>query len=185
MLLGLLAGVHNLPFLPILGFQGTDYMKIRPDLKTVRDPYSGHEYVVVPPIRPDVALIHGRRGERQGGVVTLGARTDRLLAMAAKKTIAQVEELVDADELRPERDEVYIAGIHIDAVVVAPGGAHPTACPGRYPIDERHLEEYITAAKDEAAFRAYVERYIIGPQDQETYLRLTGFLPYGGNDPSL
>ena len=69
-------------------------MTIRDDLKTVKDPYSGEDYVVVPPIVPDVAVIHGLKGDRFGGVTVLGARNDRLLATAARKTIAGVEALV-------------------------------------------------------------------------------------------
>lgn len=176
--MGLLAGVHNLPFIPVLGLRGSDYMKIRPDLKTLRDPYTKGEYVVVPPIIPDVALIHCRRGDRLGGVVTLGGRTDRLLAMAARKTIAQVEALVETDDLLPARDEVYVAGIHIDGVVVAPGGAHPTACPGRYETDEGHMKEYLQAAKTPGDFKEYLEKYVYGPPDLDAYLRVVGFDPH-------
>ena len=94
-------------------------MKIRDDLKTVKDPYSGEDYVVVPPIIPDVAVIHGLKGDRFGGVTVLGARNDRLLATAARKTIAVVEALVEPDEVLPGLQEVYVAPLHIDAVVVS------------------------------------------------------------------
>ncbi len=154
--------------------RGTDYLKIRPDMKTLRDPYGGGEYVVVPPLRPDVAVIHGRRGDREGGVVVLGGRTDRLLALAAKRTIAQVEELVAPKRLRPYQDEVYIAPIHIDAVVVAPGGAHPTACPGKYDLDDGHLQEYLASAQDPDSFDRYVKRCITGPENHEAYLKEVG-----------
>ena len=175
MLLGLQAGVHNLPFIPVFGFLGSDYMKIRPDLKTVKDPYTGIEYVVVPPIMPDVAVIHATRGERGGGVTTRSDRNDRMLAMAAKKTIAVVEELVDPDRLLPGPHEVYVAAVHIDAVVPAPGGAHPTGCPGLYGIDERHITAYVAAAREEESFQQYLEKYILAPKDHSAYLATLGF----------
>lgn len=175
MLLGLQAGVHNLPFIPVFGFLDSDYLRIRPDLKTLKDPYSGIEYVVVPPIRPDWAVIHATKGDRYGGITTLSARSDRLLAMASHKTIAVIEALVEPDEVLPGLHEVYCAPVHIDVVVLAPGGAHPTGCPGRYDIDAAHMTAYATAAKDETSFRQYLETYILAPKDHEEYLAKVGF----------
>lgn len=150
-------------------------MKIREDFKVVKDPYSGEDYVVVPPISPDIAVIHALKGDRYGGVTVLGDRNDRLLATAAKKTIAVVEALVEPDEVLPGLHEVYVAPLHIDAVVWAPGGAHPTACPGRYEVDAAHIMTYIAAAKDEASFRTYLDTYIVGPSDHDAYLKAVGF----------
>jgi len=150
-------------------------MKIRDDLKVVRDPYSGKDYVVVPPVIPDVAVIHAVRGDRFGGITTIASRNDRLLAMAARTTIAVVEELVEPDEVLPGLQEVYVAPIHIEAVVLAAGGAHPTSCPGRYPVDAEHIRTYLEAARDEAAFREYLDVYILEPQDHSAYLRKVGF----------
>jgi len=173
--LGLQAGVHNLPFIPVLGFIHSDLMKVRRDLKTVRDPYSGNEYVVVLPIIPDVAIIHAAKGSRSGEIVTDATRNDRLLAMAAKKTIAVVEELVEPGAVLPGRQEVFVAAVHVDAVVLAPGGAHPTACPGTYETDAAHIREYVVASKDEQGFRAYLEKYIFGPADHKRYLKIANF----------
>jgi glutaconate CoA-transferase subunit A len=173
--LGLQAGVHNLPFIPVFGFLDSDYLRIRPDLKKIKDPYGGMEYVVVPPIRPDWAVIHATRGDRFGGVTTLIDRNDRLLAMASHKTIAVIEELVEPDQVLPGLREVYVAPVHIDAVVVARGGAHPTGCPGRYDIDAAHMSAYVAAARDETSFRRYLEEYILGPKDHEEYLAKVGF----------
>jgi len=159
----------------VIGFLGTDYMKIRDDLKVVQDPYSGEDYVVVPPVVPDVAVIHALKGDRFGGVTVLGARNDRLLATAARKTIAVVEELLEPDEVLPGLQEVYVSPIHVDAVVVAPGGAHPTECPGRYGTDAAHIMTYMAAAKDEASFRKYLDTYILGPADHAAYLDAVGF----------
>lgn len=175
MLLGLQAGVHNLPFIPVFGFLDSDYLRIRPDLKTLRDPYTDIEYVVVPPIIPDWAIIHATRGDRNGGIITLSARNDRLLAMAARKTIAVVEDLVKSDQVLPGLHEVYCAPAHIDVVVVAPRGAHPTGCPGHYDIDSVHMAAYVAAAKDESSFRRYLETYILAPKDHAEYLTKVGF----------
>jgi len=154
-------------------------MKIRDDLKIVRDPYSGKDYVVVPPIIPDVAVVHAVKGDRFGGLTTIASREDRLLAMAARTTIAVVEQLVEPDEVLPGLQEVYVAPLHIDAVVPAAGGAHPTSCPGRYPVDAEHIRTYLEAARDEAAFQEYLDRYILEPEDHSAYLRKVGFSSHG------
>jgi glutaconate CoA-transferase, subunit A len=145
----------------------------------VKDPYTGIEYVVVPPIMPDWGVIHGTKGDRGGGVTTLSARNDRLLAMASRKTIAVIEELVEPDQVLPGLHEVYIAPAHIDAVVLAPGGAHPTGCPGRYAIDASHMMAYVAAAKDDVTFQQYLETYIFAPGNHHEYLKKVGFKPNG------
>lgn len=150
----------------------SDYMKIRQDIVVMKDPYSGDEYAVVPPIVPDVAVIHAFLGDRTGAVVTDSFRNDRLLATAAKKTIAVVEELVDEDDVVAGKFGVYVSAVHIDAVVVAPGGAHPTACRERYGPDLAHLGEYMEASKTDETFKAYLDKYITGPKDHEEYLEI-------------
>lgn len=130
--------------------------------------------MVIPPIIPDVAIIHATKGDRFGGVTTLSRRDDRLLARAAKKTIAVVEEILEPDQVLPERDEVYISPVHVDAVVLARYGAHPTGCPGRYGVDANHINMYMKASKDERSFRQYLDDYICGPKDHDDYLRKAG-----------
>lgn len=136
----------------------------------MKDPYTGHDYAVVPAIVPDVAVIHAFMGDRTGAVVTDSSRNDRLLAMAARKTIAVVEELVDPDDLMPGKFGIYVSPLHIDAVVVAPQGAHPTGCRSRYELDCLHMLAYIEASKQEDSFASYLQKYIIEPKNHEQYL---------------
>ena len=138
------------------------------------DPFSGDDYVVVPAVKPDAAIVHGFVGDRFGGVVLDSTRNDRLLAMAAKKTIVVVEKIVEPEEVLCGPHGVYLSAIHVDAVVEAPGGAHPTGCRGHYPMDAGHLFAYMEAAKDEAAFKEYLDRFILGPANHDEYLDLVG-----------
>ncbi len=163
-----------MPFTPVLGVFNTSYMDILKDYAVMKDPFTGHDYVVVPAVVPDIAVVHGFVGDRHGGVVLDSGRNDRLLAMAAKKTIVVVEKLAEPDDVIPGRHGVYLAPIHVDAVVHAPKAAHPTACLDHYPMDEGHLFGYMEAAKDETAFREYLDKYITGPADHAGYLDLVG-----------
>ena len=136
------------------------------------DPYSGNDYVIVPPIVPDVSVIHAFKGDRFGSVIVDSTRNDRLLAMAGKKTIAVVEALVEPDDLLPGHHGVFVSKLHVDAVVVAPKGAHPTACMGHYKMDTDHLAEYVEAAKKKETFQVYLDKYILAPDTHEDYLAL-------------
>ena len=59
--------------------------------------------------------------------------------------------------------------------MVADGGAHPTACPGKYETDYKHLDAYVAASKDEDLFQQYLDQYIFGPKDHEEYLEKVRF----------
>src|SRR6266478_3404961 len=58
------AGVMNVPFAPVRGLLGTDYMKIRPDFLRMANPYDPEEEIaLVPALTPDVAVFHGFRAD--------------------------------------------------------------------------------------------------------------------------
>jgi glutaconate CoA-transferase, subunit A len=160
-----------LPFFPVLGFAGTDYEKVREDFRKVADPYSGEEIFVVPPIRPDWAVIHAIRGDEAGNVVCSALESDRLAALAAKRTIVTVEEILPSERLVASPGEIFLSSLHIDMAVVAPRGAHPSACVHIYGIDRPHVEEYMAASKSEAGFAAYLSKYVLGTTEEE-YIRL-------------
>ncbi|MBC7105756.1 MAG: hypothetical protein H5T97_07440 [Firmicutes bacterium] len=148
----------GLPFMPVRGLIGTDYLRIRPDFKVIRNPYGEDELVAIPAIRPRLALIHGFRADRYGNVLTDKRESDPLLARAAERTVASVEEIVS--EVVPERDRVVIPGIYVDAVVHLPGGAGPTACPGYYDVDDGEIQRYLSAARSPETFRQYLAEFV-------------------------
>ncbi len=161
----------NVPFVPVRGLLGTDYMKVRPDFKEIRNPYDPAEPIaIVPAIAPDVAVFHGFQGDRHGNVVASAAADAKLIAQAARRTIATVEELVDGDLAAMPVKGALVPGIHVTAIVHAPRGAHPTSCHGRYGVDRAHLLEYIEAGRADATFKAYLDRYVLGTRDHAEYL---------------
>lgn len=161
----------NVPFVPVRGLLGTDYMRVRPDFKEIANPYDPAERIaLVPAIAPDVAVFHGWQGDRSGNVVTSAASDARLIAQASRRVIATVEELVDGDLARQPVRGALVTGIHVTAVAPAPRGAHPTACHGRYPVDREHLRRYMEAAASDATFKAYLDRYVLGTRDHAEYL---------------
>lgn len=86
----------------------------------------GKEYILEKPIRPDYAFIVGYRADKLGNLVYLGTyRTDQpVMAMAAKVTIAEVDDIVEVGEIDPEH--VVTPGIFVDRIVKIPEGAFGT-----------------------------------------------------------
>ena len=161
----------NVPFAPVRGLLGTDYMKIRPDFLRIANPYNPAEDIaLVPALAPDVAVFHGFRGDRFGNVVTTGTTDAKLIAQAARRAIATVEEGADGNLADEPHTGVLVPGIHLSAVVHAPRGAHPTSCAGYYGDDGEHLRAYMRAAASDAGFRAYLEEYVLGTRDHAGYL---------------
>ncbi len=165
----------NVPFVPVRGLLHTDYMRVRPDFLEMRNPYDPAEPIaVVPAIAPDVAVFHGLRGDHAGNVITTVTTDAKLIAQAARRVVATVEEVVDGDLAREPHVGALVPGIHVTAVVRAPHGAHPTGCAGRYGDDADHIREYLRAAQADDTFRAYLERYVRGTRDHADYLREVG-----------
>ena len=165
----------NVPFVPVRGLLCTDYMKVRPDFRVLANPYDPREEVaLVPAIAPDVAVFHGIRGDRHGNVITSGVLDAKLIAQASRRAVATVEEISEGDLTREPHTGVLVPGIHVSAVVHAPRGAHPTAFEGKYPVDADHVREYVKAAESDAAFAAWLERYVYGVPDHAAYLKRVG-----------
>src|SRR5512139_3319398 len=63
---GLRAQAAGVGFMPGRGWLGTDLPSLRPDVRTVIDPYSGEELIAFPALHPDVAVIHALRADSDG-----------------------------------------------------------------------------------------------------------------------
>jgi glutaconate CoA-transferase subunit A len=169
------AGVMNIPFVPVRGLLCTDYMKVRPDFRVLANPYDPREQIaLVPAIAPDVAVFHGIRGDRHGNVITSGVLDAKLIAQASRRAVATVEEISEGDLTREPHTGVLVPGIHVSAVVHAPRGAHPTAFEGKYSMDAEHVREYVKAAGSDAAFAAWLDRYVYEVPDHAAYLERVG-----------
>lgn len=74
-------------------------------------------FALEPALRPDVALVRAARGDRHGNLVFRRAARNfnPLCAMAARFTVAEVEELVEPGRLDP--DEIHLPGVYVDRVL--------------------------------------------------------------------
>jgi len=60
------AGATGMPFYPLRSYVGTDLPRVNERIRFVPDPYGGEPVAVVPPLHPDVAIIHAQRADAQG-----------------------------------------------------------------------------------------------------------------------
>src|SRR3989304_2830275 len=116
--------------MPTRGVIGTDYLKVRPDFKVLRNPYGDDDLVVVPAVNPAIAIFHAFRADREGNVIADRNQNNWLLAQAAEQVIVTVEEIVQPGDLIRESFDSVVSSIHINAIVHTPAGAHPTLCRG-------------------------------------------------------
>jgi glutaconate CoA-transferase subunit A len=168
------AAEFGLPFLPVRGVKGSDIRRLHPEYGEVTCPFTGETLVAVPPLRPDVALLHASLGDRRGNLhLEQPYVLDERFAAASRHVVATVDRLASIDE-------VAAAGITIPAHLVAavaevPYGAHPTSCYPGYAYDRAHLAEYVGAAqRGGEGLSRYLERYVTGAPTEEAYRKLIG-----------
>ena len=153
--LGLRAQMAGIGFMPGRAWLGTDLPRLRPDVATIRDPYSGEELMAFPAIRPDVAVIHALQADPHGNARIGDNRgIDEELALTADLVIVTTEEIV------PELNKADLVAPFVDIVVLAPRGAAPTSCHPLYPLDGQALLEYTEQVNEPASFAAYLERWL-------------------------
>ena len=127
MIKGLEAARWGLPFAQFMGPTGSDIIKEAPELyKTINCPFTGKELTAIQAIVPDVAVIHAQRADEQGNVQIVGTSASDLdMAMAAKKTIVTVEEIISGDEIRSNKSATKLFRTDVDMVIHCPFGASP------------------------------------------------------------
>ena len=175
LLRGLKASAAGLDFFPLPGgIMGVDVVQLNPEFfKTIEDPFTGKKVVVVPPIRPDLAVIHVSKCDAYGNGREAGHVQD-LLHFASNKVIVTTEEIVPLEDTMANYTDVTIFGRLVDAVVEVPYGAHPGECHGCYQMDENHLREYQKAGHAETTFKAYLDEYVYEVKNQAEYLDKVG-----------
>ena len=80
--------------------------------------FDGRQYVLEEAIVTDFALVRATRGDRMGNLVydASSRNFNPLVAAAGRITIAEIEELVEPGQIRPE--DVHTPGIFVQRVIV-------------------------------------------------------------------
>jgi glutaconate CoA-transferase subunit A len=153
------AGAANLPFGVLRGYEGGDLPQ-RTRVARIACPFTGEQLAAVPAHRPDVGIVHAQQADRHGNVQLWGITgVQKETVLASKRSIVTVEEIVDELELRP--GGVVIPGWVIDAVCLAPGGAHPSYTHGYYDRDNDFYRTWDEISRDRDRFREWMRRHVL------------------------
>ena len=144
------AGAANLPFAVLRGYAGND-LAAHTRVATVTCPFTGEELAAVPAHRPDVGIVHAQQADRHGNVQLWGITgVQKEVVLASARTLVTVEEIVD--ELEPRPGAIVIPGWVIDAVAVAPRGAHPSYAHGYYDRDNDFYVRWDEISRERETF---------------------------------
>jgi len=173
---GLRAAAMRVDFLPCRAGLGSAITDNNPDIATVASPYSDEQYLAMPALKLDIALLHANRADARGNAQYLGPDWffDDLFAMAADKTFVSCERVVEPGDFLKEGPEstIRIPRMYTDGVVEAPYGAHFTHCVPDYQRDEVIQKAYADSAKSPEAWAEFRATYIDIPEAD--YRRVIG-----------
>jgi glutaconate CoA-transferase subunit A len=155
------AGAAGLPCAVFRGYRGSDLPGVSPHIRFVTCPFSGEELACVPSIRPDVALVHAQKADREGNVLIEGiVGVQKEAVLSARRSVATVEEIVDDFGARSS-NAVILPAWTLSAVALAPGGARPSYAHGYYTRDNAFYIEWDEIARDRDRFQAWMQRNVL------------------------
>jgi glutaconate CoA-transferase subunit A len=164
------AGAADLPFAVLRGYVGTELVGRTPTIASVACPFTGEELAAVPARRPDVGIVHVQQADRRGNVQLWGIPgVQKEVVLASRRTIVTVEEVVDELELRP--GGIVLPAWVVDAVSVAPGGAHPSYAHGFYERDNDFYLRWDEISRDRDRFADWMQRHVLDTADVTEYHR--------------
>ena len=169
------AGAARLPFFPLRSYFETDLPKANPLIRPIESPYGDGTVYAVPPLRPDVSIIHAQRASAGGDTQVWGLLgCQKEAAFAAERVIVVVEQIVDEAVIRADPNRTIIPGLIVDAVVHEPLGAHPSYVQGMYDRDNRFYLDWDPISRDEAATQAWLAEWVHGVAGRAEYVEKLG-----------
>ena len=169
------AGASNLPFFPIRSYFETDLPKANPLIRPIESPYGDGIVYAVPPLRPDVTIVHAQRASANGDTQVWGLLgCQKEAAFAADRVIVVVEEVVPDEVIRADPNRTIIPGLIVDAVVVEPWGAHPSYVQGAYDRDNRFYLDWDPISRDETATQVWLREWVHGLAGRSEYVEKLG-----------
>ena len=161
------AGAAHLPFGVLRGYRGGD-LSARSRVATIVCPFTGEKLAAVPSLRPDVGIVHAQQADRSGNVQLWGITgVQKETVLASARAIVTVEEVVD--RLAPKPGGVVLPAWVVDAVCLAPRGAHPSYAHGYYDRDNDFYVAWDAISRDRERFRDWMQRHVLETADVTEY----------------
>jgi glutaconate CoA-transferase subunit A len=170
------AGASNLPFFPIRSYYESDIPGVNANIVPMTSPYEdGTQVYVVPPLQPDVAIVHAQRADEHGDAQIWGLLgCQKEAAFAAKRVIVVVEEVVPEATIRRDPNRTVIPSAVVDAVVEEPFACHPSFAQGYYDRDNAFYLEWDRIARDPETLRGWLDEWVYGLANHREYVERFG-----------
>jgi glutaconate CoA-transferase subunit A len=169
--LGLQAAAMGVPFLPTRTIKGNDFAETEP-FKPVHCPFTDEKLIAVRALRPDIAILHAQRADRDGNAHVWGNfGVMREAAMAAKKVIVTCEEIVDHDVILADPNRTMIPGFVVSSVVHEPFGSFPSPAQGYARRDDDFYFEYHRASRTRDGFEQWLREWVLGVDNHRAFLQ--------------
>lgn len=173
--LALHAGSMGIPFIPTKSLLGTGMMSGEHAFKEMVCPYTKEKLALVPALKPDVAVVQAQRADEEGNTHFWGGSgVTKEAALAARKVIVVVEEVVSKEVIRRDPNRTLVAGFLVSAVVPEPWGAHPSPVQGYYNRDHPKYITYHRESREREGYLKWLETWVVGVKDRGEYLKLLG-----------
>jgi len=171
-----MAGAANLPFYPLASYVATDLPKANPLIRTITSPYDEKVQVyAVPPLKPDIAILHAQRADEQGNTQIWGlVGVAKEVAFASKHVIVVVEQVVPASTIRADPNRTIIPCVVVDALVHEPYGAHPSYTQGYYDRDNDFYLNYDPISADVDKLKSWLDEWVYGVSGRTEYVQKLG-----------
>jgi glutaconate CoA-transferase subunit A len=154
------AGAAGMPAAFFRGYRGSDLVKVNPNIRFVPCPFTGESLAAVPALRPDVAIVHAQKADRQGNVLFEGiVGIQKEAVLAAKRALVTVEEVVDRVS-EGGSNAVILPSWAIEAISLAPGGARPSYAQGYYQRDNAFYVAWDDIARDRDGFQQWMATHV-------------------------
>ena len=172
--LGLQAAATGLSFLPTKTVRGSDF-RSENQFASVRCPFTNEELLAVRAIKPDLAILHVQRADREGNAHAWGNfGVMREAGLAAKRVILTCEEIVDHDVILSDPNRNVIPGFVVTSVVHEPFGSHPSPTQGYTRRDDDFYFEYHTETRSREGFEQWLQKWVLDVKDHRGFLELLG-----------
>ncbi len=169
------AGATGLPFMPMNPTAAGDLERVNTQYRTVKDPYSENVVVVVPALKPDVAIVHVQRADADGNAQIWGIIGEQKeAAFAAERVILTAEEIVDEDIIRSDPNRTLIPGFIVDAVCLVRYCAHPSYTQGYYDRDNDFYVAWDKISSNRDTTLSYLDEWVYGVRDRAEYWKKLG-----------
>ncbi|MBW2249586.1 MAG: hypothetical protein JRF60_02885 [Deltaproteobacteria bacterium] len=181
------AGALNLPFATTRSIMGSSLADDNSHaFKIVDDPFgSGEKIGLIKSLSPDISMIHGWAADPMGNIIMAAPPRDAWAAKASRAgVIVSVENLVTEDFIRNHSLLVKIPASLVNAICVAPSGAHPLNLNAQnlpefegYGLDHTFLTEFRKASENENTLGQWVKEWVLDVSTHEEYLEKLAIRP--------